>query len=242
MPPRIVDPVDVIEIQRYFKVSWPTALVRLRQMNAVTHDTYVELEASVRPVSLARSLGYAINPEEEVRNAKLGRIQRFPRSFLRMLRRAVVTEVMSPPTAAAFAGLALPDIVHDPRPAVRATISKRIATARGQSSVNSRQPASSDPSRSPAARSFLLATVELVTRVIYPAAISPQPLRWLGAGPASAGPSSVLPGAWACVSPLGLSVHDDLRSCALRQHVGVVACLKNVHSSIRGAHGIGDSQ
>ena len=112
LPPRIVDPVDVIEIQRYFNVSWPTALVRLRQMNAITQDTYAEFRATVRPGSLARALGYAIHPEEDVRNAKLGRIQRFPRSFLRMLRRAVVTEVMSPPTAAAFAGLALPDIVQ----------------------------------------------------------------------------------------------------------------------------------
>ena len=112
LPPRIVDPVDVIHIQRYFKVSWPTALVRLRQMNAITRDTYAELRASVRPLSLTRALGYAIYPEEDVQNAPLGRIQRFPRSFLRMLRRAVVTEVMSPPTAAAFVGLALPDIVQ----------------------------------------------------------------------------------------------------------------------------------
>ena len=112
LPPRVVDPVDVIEIQRYFKVSWPTALVRLRQMNAITQDAFAELRASVRPVSLARALGYAIHPEEDVRNAKQERIQRFPRSFLRMLRRAVVTGVMSSPTAAAFAGLALPDIVQ----------------------------------------------------------------------------------------------------------------------------------
>ena len=33
-------------------------------------------------------------------------------SFRRMLRQAVVTEVMSPPTAASFAGLAIPDIVQ----------------------------------------------------------------------------------------------------------------------------------
>ncbi|WP_420621825.1 helix-turn-helix domain-containing protein [Candidatus Poriferisodalis sp.] len=111
LPPRIVDPVDIIEIQRYFKVSWPTALVRLRQMNAITQDTYVELRASIRPASLARALGYAIHPEEDAQNAELGRIQRFPRSFLRLLRRAVVTGAMSPPTAAAFAGLSLPDIV-----------------------------------------------------------------------------------------------------------------------------------
>ncbi len=112
LPPRISDPVDIIHIQRYFKVSWPTALVRLRQMNAIAQDTYAELRASVRPVSLARALGYVIHPEEDAQNAELWRIQRFPRSFLRMLRQAVVTDVMSPPSAASFAGLAVPDIVQ----------------------------------------------------------------------------------------------------------------------------------
>ncbi len=111
LPPRIVDPVDIIHIQRYFKVSWPTALVRLRQMNAITHDTYAELRKSVRPRSMAQSLGYEIDGDDVQGVAPSG-IERFPRSFLRMLRQAVVTEVMSPPTAAAFAGLALPEFVQ----------------------------------------------------------------------------------------------------------------------------------
>lgn len=112
LPPRIKDPVDIVHIQRYFKVSWPTALVRLRQMNAITQATYADLRASVRPVSLARALGYAIHPEEDSQDSELWRIRRFPQSFLRMLRHAVVKEIMSPPGAAAFAGLALPDIVQ----------------------------------------------------------------------------------------------------------------------------------
>lgn len=47
---------------RYLRVSWPTALERLRQMNAITADTYQNLRHSVRPVSLARSLGYVSTP------------------------------------------------------------------------------------------------------------------------------------------------------------------------------------
>ena len=94
-----------------FNVSWPTALVRLRQMNAITHDTYAELRNSVRPRSLAQSLGYEIDGDD-VQGVEPSGIGRFPRSFMRMLRQAVVTEVMSPPTAAAFAGLALPEIVQ----------------------------------------------------------------------------------------------------------------------------------
>ena len=112
IPPRIVDATDAIHIQRYFGVSWPTALVRLRQMNVVTADTYRELRHAVRPVSLARSLGYSIHPEEYEQDAGLWRIQRFPRPFLRMLRAAVIAEFMSPPTAASFAGVAVPDIVR----------------------------------------------------------------------------------------------------------------------------------
>lgn len=112
MPPRIVDATDAIHVQRYFGVSWPTALVRLRQMNVVTADTYRELRRSVRPVSLARSLGYSIHPEEYEQDAGSWSIHRFPRPFLRMLRAAVIADVMSPPTAASFAGVAVPDIVQ----------------------------------------------------------------------------------------------------------------------------------
>lgn len=112
MAPRITDPVDVIHIQRYFRGSFPMTLVRLRQMNAITGATYDNLKHDVRPVALARSLGYSIDLEESQQDAELWRIRRFPRSFLRMLRDAVVRKVMTPPTAASFAGLALPDLVQ----------------------------------------------------------------------------------------------------------------------------------
>ena len=112
LPPRIADPIDIVHMQRYFKVSWPTALVRLRQLNAIASDRYEELRRTVRPVSLARALGYSIHPEEIAQDAERWRVQRFPMSFRRMLRQAVVTEVMSPPTAASFAGVAIPDIVQ----------------------------------------------------------------------------------------------------------------------------------
>lgn len=112
MPSRITDAVDVIHIQRYFRTSFPMTLVRLRQMNAITAGTYQTLRHEVRPVALARSLGYAIDPEEYVQDASRWRIQRFPRRFLRMLREAVVRDIMSPPSAASFAGLAVPDLVE----------------------------------------------------------------------------------------------------------------------------------
>lgn len=112
LPPRLTDPVDIIPIQRYFGVSWPTALVRLRQMNVITRNTYAELRASVQPESLARALGYPAHPEPYAHDPAMSSLQRFPRSFVRMLRQAVVTDVMSPASAAAFAELSVPDIAH----------------------------------------------------------------------------------------------------------------------------------
>ena len=111
MDPRINDPADAIRIQRYFRVSWPTALVRLKQLNSITQATARRLEESVRPLHLARSLGYAIDKEELRQDPRRWRVRRFPRQFLRMLRSAVLNDVMSPMTAASFSGLSLPDIV-----------------------------------------------------------------------------------------------------------------------------------
>lgn len=111
MDPRINDPADAIRIQRYFRVSWPTALVRLKQMNSITQATARRFEESVRPVHLARSLGYVIDEEELRQDPRRWRVRRFPRQFLRMLRSAVLNDVISPMTAASLSGLSLPDIV-----------------------------------------------------------------------------------------------------------------------------------
>ena len=112
LPPRISDPADIVHIQHHFDVSWPMALVRLHQMNAITHDTYAELRTTVQPESLAGALGYPAHRESKVGDPAMSRLQRFPRSFLRMLRRAVVTDAISPTSAAALAGLAIPDIAQ----------------------------------------------------------------------------------------------------------------------------------
>ncbi|MYA82364.1 MAG: ImmA/IrrE family metallo-endopeptidase [Acidimicrobiales bacterium] len=112
LPPRISDPADIVHIQHYFDVSWPTVLVRLRQMNVITQDTYARFRTTVQPESLARALGYPARREPKIGGPAMSFLLRFPRSFLRMLRRAVVTDVMSPASAAAFTGLALPDIAQ----------------------------------------------------------------------------------------------------------------------------------
>ncbi len=111
MPPQLADAVDVIQIQRHFRSSFPTTLVRLRKMKVITAATFKELRFSVRPVAYARALGYPIHPEEIQQNPELWRIRKFPRPFLRRLRNAVVHGHMSPPSAATFAGMSLPDLV-----------------------------------------------------------------------------------------------------------------------------------
>ncbi len=112
LPSRISDPADIVHIQHHFDVSWPMALVRLRQMNAITHDAYAQLRTTVQPESFAGALGRPAHRESDVGGPATSRLQRFPRSFLRMLRQAVAAEAMSPATAAAFAGLAVPEIAQ----------------------------------------------------------------------------------------------------------------------------------
>lgn len=112
MPRRVSDPVDAIHIQRYFRVSWATTLVRLFQMNTLSESDFQQFRREVKPVFLARSLGYEIYPEELKQFPELWTLRRFPRLFLRMLRKAVRDEVMSISTAASFSGLAVPDVVN----------------------------------------------------------------------------------------------------------------------------------
>lgn len=109
--PRISDPADVIHIQRYFKVSYPTALVRLRRAGLLTPAKYSEFQ-EVRPVLLARALGYEVDEEEYSQNPDAWRIRRFPRRFLHLLRAAIQGRAISVPTAAAMTGLSIDDVAE----------------------------------------------------------------------------------------------------------------------------------
>jgi len=109
--PRITDPADVIHIQRYFKVSYGTALVRLRRARILTHAHYQEFW-QVRPVLLARALGYETDDEEYFQDPELWRVSRFPRRFLHLLRAAVKSNVISVPTAASLTGLLVDEVAQ----------------------------------------------------------------------------------------------------------------------------------
>ncbi len=110
LPRRMDDPLDIAQVQHYYRASWSMALERLRQMNAITRGAHDELLAGEHPARPATAVAHpaALKADELVTEP----LRRFPRSFLRMLRHAVRTGAISPPTAGSFAGVAIPDIVQ----------------------------------------------------------------------------------------------------------------------------------
>jgi transcriptional regulator with XRE-family HTH domain len=107
--PRITDAADVIHLQRFFKVSYATALVRLRQARYLSAALYEEFK-SVRPVHFARALGYEPDPEEYEQDADEWRLRRYPPRFLRLLRLAIQHEQISVPTAASLVDVSIDEM------------------------------------------------------------------------------------------------------------------------------------
>jgi Zn-dependent peptidase ImmA (M78 family)/transcriptional regulator with XRE-family HTH domain len=109
--PRIEDPSEVIQLQRFFDVSYVTALVRLRQARFVSQTRFDEFKR-VRPVLLARSLGFEIGEEEYQPRPEFWRLERFPPRFRRLLRLAVRRDVLSAPSAAALTQLSIDEVTE----------------------------------------------------------------------------------------------------------------------------------
>lgn len=109
--PRIDDPSGVIHLQRYFDVSYVTALVRLRQAKFLSQTRFEEFQ-QVRPVVLARSLGFEIGEEEYSPRPELWRLERFPPRFRRLLRQAVRQDVISVPSASAMTRLSIDEVAE----------------------------------------------------------------------------------------------------------------------------------
>jgi Zn-dependent peptidase ImmA (M78 family)/DNA-binding XRE family transcriptional regulator len=109
--PRIEDAAEVIHLQRFYGVSFVTALVRLRQARFLNQARFDEFKV-VRPVVLARALGYEIAEEEYGSRPGRWRLERFPPRFRRLLRIAVQRQVLSIPSAASMAGLSIDEVVE----------------------------------------------------------------------------------------------------------------------------------
>jgi transcriptional regulator with XRE-family HTH domain len=109
--PRITDAADVIHLQRFFKVSYATALVRLRQARYLNSTLYEEFKG-VRPVFFARALGYEPDPDEYEQDADQWRLRRYPPRFLRLLRLAIHRELISIPTAASLVEVSIDEMAE----------------------------------------------------------------------------------------------------------------------------------
>ncbi len=109
--PRVTDPADVILLQRYFRVSYATALVRLRQARLISQGQYEEFKA-VRPVILAQALGYSLDDDDFAQDTDAWRITRFPRRFLLLLRSAILRQEITIPSAAELTGLTIDEVAE----------------------------------------------------------------------------------------------------------------------------------
>lgn len=109
--PHVTDPADVILVQRFFRVSYATALVRLRQARLISQEQYEEFK-NVRPVILAQALGYALDDEDFIQNTDAWRIRRFPRRFLLLMRLAIQRDEISIPSAAELTGLTIDEVAE----------------------------------------------------------------------------------------------------------------------------------
>ncbi len=107
--PRVTDPAVVVHLQRYFNVSYPTALFRLYRARFISQNHYDDFQ-HIRPVVLAQRLGYEVSDEEFSQDPERWTVRRFPSKFLTLVRSAVQRGVISPPSAASITGLAIDDI------------------------------------------------------------------------------------------------------------------------------------
>ncbi len=109
--PRINDPADVVHLQRFFNVSYITALVRLRHAGIINQRQLEEFK-DVRPVIFAQALGYEVSDEEFEPNIERWRVRRFPPRFLRLLRNALGDGVVSPSSVAELLEVSIDEVVE----------------------------------------------------------------------------------------------------------------------------------
>lgn len=107
--PRLSDATEVVHLQRYFGVSYATALLRCLKAGLIKPAQYQEF-SHARPLVLARALGYEIAEEEYEQRPERWRIERFPLRFRRLIRQAVRADVVSAMTAANLTGLSIDEI------------------------------------------------------------------------------------------------------------------------------------
>jgi Zn-dependent peptidase ImmA (M78 family)/transcriptional regulator with XRE-family HTH domain len=105
----IGDPVVVVHLQRHFGVSYAALLVRLKQEGFLSEEQYEAL-GRISPSTLARQLGYPVNPAD-LGDYELSPLDRFPDRFLRLVQAAIRRKVITPGDAAETLGVSIEDIL-----------------------------------------------------------------------------------------------------------------------------------
>lgn len=105
----IADPVVVVHLQRHFGVSYAALLVRLKQEGFLTQGQYETL-GRISPSTLARHLGYPVNPAD-LGDYEPSPLDRFPDRFLRLVQAAIRRKVITPGDAAETLGVSVEDIL-----------------------------------------------------------------------------------------------------------------------------------
>lgn len=101
---KVRDPEVAVHLQRYFRVSYAMLLVRLRAAR-LADDEDIEAMRQVHPVHVAERLGYSIAPDEWSQEPDAWGLARFPKRFLRLLRRAFDQGLITLSGASAMTGL-----------------------------------------------------------------------------------------------------------------------------------------
>ncbi len=117
---KVRDPEVAVHLQRYFRVSYAMLLVRLRAAR-LADDEDVEAMRQIHPVHVAERLGYSVARDEWSQDPDAWGLARFPKRFLRLLRRAFDEGRITLSSASAMTGLSDLDLEQSLRdtPATR---------------------------------------------------------------------------------------------------------------------------
>jgi len=117
---KVRDPEVAVHLQRYFRVSYAMLLVRLRAAR-LADDEDVEAMRQIHPVHVAERLGYSVARDEWSQDPDAWGLARFPKRFLRLLRRAFDEGRITLSSASAITGLSDLDLEQSLRdtPATR---------------------------------------------------------------------------------------------------------------------------
>ncbi len=105
----VADPIVVVHLQRHFGVSYAALLVRLRQEGFISERDYEAL-GRVSPSTLARRLGYPVNPAD-LGDYELPPLDRFPDRMLRLVRAAILQRRITRGDAAETLGVSVEDVL-----------------------------------------------------------------------------------------------------------------------------------